>query len=31
MRPLLVDFPDDPQAWEIEDQFMFGADILVAP
>jgi alpha-D-xyloside xylohydrolase len=31
MRPLFVDFPDDPQAWEVEDQFMFGADILVAP
>ena len=31
MRPLFVDFPADPQAWEIEDQFMFGPDILVAP
>lgn len=31
MRPLLVDFPDDPAAWKVEDQFMFGPDILVAP
>jgi len=31
MRPLFVDFPEDPRAWEVEDQFMFGPDILVAP
>ena len=31
MRPLFVDFPDDTKAWEVEDQFMFGPDILVAP
>ncbi len=31
MRPLFVDFPDDPRAWCVEDQFMFGPDILVAP
>ncbi len=31
MRPLFVDFPGDRQAWEVEDQFMFGPDILVAP
>ncbi len=31
MRPLLVDFPDDADSWTVEDQFMFGADILVAP
>ena len=31
MRPLFVDFPDDPRAWEVEDQFLFGPDILVAP
>ncbi len=31
MRPLFFDFPDDEQAWEIEDQYMFGPDILVAP
>ncbi|MBD3346558.1 MAG: hypothetical protein GF401_16000 [Chitinivibrionales bacterium] len=31
MRPLFFDFPHDPIAWEIEDQFMFGPDIVVAP
>ena len=31
MRPLFIDFPQDERAWEIEDQFMFGRDILVAP
>jgi alpha-D-xyloside xylohydrolase len=31
MRPLLIEFPDDPGAWDIDDQFMFGSDVLVAP
>jgi alpha-D-xyloside xylohydrolase len=31
MRPLLVDFPDDPRAWEIDDEFLLGPDVLVAP
>ncbi len=31
MRPLFLNFPADPACWEIEDQFMFGDDILVAP
>ncbi len=31
MRPLFFDFPDDPACCEVEDQFMFGPDILVAP
>ena len=31
MRPLFVDFPDDAKAWAVEDQFMFGPDVLVAP
>ena len=31
MRPLFFDFPDDPGAWRIDDQFLFGPDILVAP
>jgi len=31
MRPLFFDFPDDPACYEVEDQFMFGPDILVAP
>jgi alpha-D-xyloside xylohydrolase len=31
MRPLLVDFPGDPAAAEVDDQFMFGDALLVAP
>jgi alpha-D-xyloside xylohydrolase len=31
MRPLFVNFPADETAWEVEDQFLFGDDILVAP
>lgn len=31
MRPLMYDFPEDKCAWKVEDQFMFGPDILVAP
>ncbi|MFI9380066.1 TIM-barrel domain-containing protein [Kutzneria sp. NPDC052558] len=31
MRPLLLEFPDDPVSWTVEDQFLFGPDLLVAP
>lgn len=31
MRPLFYDFPEDPLAWEAEDQYMFGNKILAAP
>jgi alpha-D-xyloside xylohydrolase len=31
MRPLLVEFPEDPHCWEVDDQFLFGSDLLVAP
>ena len=31
VRALLVEFPDDPGAWLIEDEYMFGSQILVAP
>jgi alpha-D-xyloside xylohydrolase len=31
MRPLFLEFPEDPQAWRVEDAFLFGADLLVAP
>ncbi len=31
MRPLFFDFPDQTESWQIEDQYMFGPDILVAP
>ena len=31
MRPMFYDFHEDKTCWEIEDQYMFGPDILVAP
>ncbi|WP_165984770.1 glycoside hydrolase family 31 protein [Streptomyces sp. YIM 98790] len=31
MRPLFVDHPGDPHAWTVEDQFLLGPDLLVAP
>lgn len=31
VRALFVEYPDDPGAWLVEDQYLFGADILVAP
>ena len=31
MRPLFYDHPDDPEAWTIEDQYLFGPDLLIAP
>ena len=31
VRALLVEFPDDPGTWLVEDEYMFGSQILVAP
>jgi alpha-D-xyloside xylohydrolase len=31
MRPLAFDFPNDPQAWAVDDQFLFADTYLVAP
>jgi alpha-D-xyloside xylohydrolase len=31
MRGLFHDFPHDPAAWDVTDQFCFGPDVLVAP
>merc|ERR1712072_27874 len=28
-RPLFYDFPDDPNVWKVDDQFMFGPDWMV--
>ncbi len=30
-RPLFYDFPQDQAAWQHEDEYLFGPDILVAP
>lgn len=31
MRPLFYDFENDKEAWNVEDSYMFGPDILVSP
>lgn len=31
MRPLFYEFEEDKQAWETENEYMLGEDILVAP
>jgi alpha-D-xyloside xylohydrolase len=31
MRPLLLEFPNDERCWDVDDQFLFGPDLLVAP
>jgi len=31
MRPLFWHYPQEKQSWEIEDQYLFGEDLLVAP
>jgi len=31
LRPLFLEFPEDPQAWKVEDQHLFGPSLLVAP
>ena len=31
LRALFVEFPNDPGAWQVDDQFCFGSDMLVAP
>ncbi|WMJ90257.1 glycoside hydrolase family 31 protein [Anaerocolumna sp. MB42-C2] len=31
MRTLFYEFPQDKHTWEVEDEFLFGSDVLVAP
>jgi alpha-D-xyloside xylohydrolase len=31
LRALFVEFPSDPGSWVVEDEYLFGADMLVAP
>lgn len=31
MRPLVVDYQNDPNVWNLNDQYLFGDDLLVAP
>ncbi|MBO5109245.1 MAG: glycoside hydrolase family 31 protein [Clostridia bacterium] len=31
MRPLFYAYPEDARAWEIDDEYLFGDDLLIAP
>lgn len=31
MRPLFYDFPEDGLCWEIENEYLFGGELLIAP
>ena len=31
LRPLFLEYPNDPGSWTIDDQYLFGSDLLVAP
>ena len=31
LRTLFFEYPNDPGSWEIEDEYMFGSNLLVAP
>ena len=31
MRALFIEFPNDPGAWLVDDEYLFGTDLLVAP
>jgi len=31
VRALFIEYPADPGAWQVDDEYLFGADILVAP
>jgi alpha-glucosidase len=31
MRPLVLDYPDDQATWGVDDEYLFGSDLLVAP
>jgi len=30
-RPLFLHYPEDPELWTLQDQYLYGADLLVAP
>jgi alpha-D-xyloside xylohydrolase len=31
LRALFVEFPDDPGSWNVDDEYLYGSSILVAP
>jgi alpha-glucosidase len=31
MRPLVLEYPEDARTWDLDDAFMWGSDLLIAP
>jgi alpha-D-xyloside xylohydrolase len=31
LRPMVLEFPDDPATWDLDLQYMFGSELMVAP
>jgi alpha-glucosidase len=31
MRPLVLEYPEDMRTWDMDDEFMWGSDLLIAP
>jgi alpha-D-xyloside xylohydrolase len=31
LRALFIEYPDDPGSWTVDDEYLFGSDMLVAP
>ena len=31
VRALFVEYPNDPGSWRVDDEYLFGSDLLVAP
>jgi len=31
LRALFIEYPEDPGSWQIDDEYLFGSDMLVAP
>jgi alpha-D-xyloside xylohydrolase len=31
VRALFIEYPDDPGAWQVDNEYLFGSDMLVAP
>jgi alpha-D-xyloside xylohydrolase len=31
VRALFIEYPGDPGSWQVDDEYLFGSDILVAP
>ena len=31
MRPMFLEFPEDSECWQVEDAYLLGPDVLVAP